>query len=310
MKRIYLFLPLLLIAACERELEIDLSKVNPELVVIANFSDLDTLEVVVAKTRPVLETGPAEYVSDATVHIYDNGAFIDRLTFVPSPIPQFPSYYLSPSLVPQPGRKYTISVSAPGFPSVEATSEIPFPIEINTGASDLSIEEKAIDANTALVNFFIDLHIPLPVPKPSYFHLNFYQQVHSFQINEKGDTIQYGFFSLPLGFTSQNPDLPFVSYVEERGVLFGNDALFNNHGKISFTGSFQFRPNEQRLGNFLVELRTVSPEYYFYHRSLARLSLAGSDPFSEPVILYSNIENGQGVFAGFMSRFYVFDIPR
>jgi len=187
---------------------------------------------------------------------------------------------------------------------------VPFPVEIDPGAITLSAEKIAINPFTSQVSFSIDLTILLPVPKPSFFHLNFYQEVFSYQVSDSGDTIKSSFFSIPLVFSPKNPDLPFIPYIEDRGVLFGNDALFNNHGRMSFSGAFQFRPQDQLLGDLLVELRTTSQEYYLYHRSLARLSQAGNDPFSEPVVLFSNVINGQGAFAGFTSQFYPVDMPR
>ncbi|MDV7393939.1 DUF4249 family protein, partial [Arthrospira platensis SPKY1] len=76
------------------------------------------------------------------------------------------------------------------------------------------------------------------------------------------------------------------------------------------TSTFQFRHIDQLLGDLEIELRSVSPEYFNYHRSLARQYQASPDPFSEPVILYSNIEGGQGIFAGFVPRTYRVDPDR
>ncbi len=39
--------------------------------------------------------------------------------------------------------------------------------------------------------------------------------------------------------------------------------------------------------------------YYEYHRSVIRSTRAQDNPFAEPVLVYSNIQDGLGVFAAF-----------
>jgi hypothetical protein len=47
------------------------------------------------------------------------------------------------------------------------------------------------------------------------------------------------------------------------------------------------------------ELRTVSEEYYLYYNSLSRQRTGNNGPFADPVMIYGNVENGQGIFAGY-----------
>ena len=290
--------------ACERPAEINLGIFTPELVVLANFSELDTLEVIVSKSQPILTEGPVEYVSDATVELFIDGFFADRFQFVPSPVPQLPAYYLSTDIVPQSGLDYRLRVEAPGFESVEGTCTLPFPVEVDTANLFLFIEIEELDAFNSQANITVNLKVQDEKNIPNYYHLNFYQKGFDFSVNGMGDTIKTSFFSLPLVTTSEDNTVPLIPYIEDRGVLFTDNALENNQGGLIFSSTFQYRPGDQLLGDFLIELRTTSPEYYHYHRSLAQQFQAGLDPFSEPVILYSNIEDGQGVFAGFVTRFY------
>ncbi len=43
---------------------------------------------------------------------------------------------------------------------------------------------------------------------------------------------------------------------------------------------------------------------YLYRRSIDDYENAQGDPFAEPVQVYSNIENGYGIFAGFSKSTY------
>jgi hypothetical protein len=49
----------------------------------------------------------------------------------------------------------------------------------------------------------------------------------------------------------------------------------------------------------LTELRSISKEYYDYQTSLNEYWNADGNPFAQPVQVFTNIENGFGIFAGF-----------
>lgn len=155
---------LLLFTACERDLDFNLQDLKPELVVLANFSDLDTLEVVVSKSRPALDQDAPEYIPNANVKLFVDNSFADQLSFVSSPILQIPGYYLSSGVVPQPGEHLRVTVDAPGYPSVEAESTMPYPVGIDTGFTSLLIEIEEVDLfyNQANITAHIKI-LPLPV---------------------------------------------------------------------------------------------------------------------------------------------------
>jgi hypothetical protein len=48
-----------------------------------------------------------------------------------------------------------------------------------------------------------------------------------------------------------------------------------------------------------LELIHASKEYYLYHSKLTIAADNNGNPFAEPVIMYTNINGGYGVFAGF-----------
>jgi hypothetical protein len=298
------FVAFLVFTACERDAQLDLNNNSPEVVVLSNFSDLDTLEVVVSKTRPVLDEGKPEYISNARLVLYVNGFFADTFQYVASPVLQAPGYYISSKVVPKPGDRCSLVVEVPGFDPVKGESRMPFPVFIDTAFTMLVVEKEQIDEELSQATIEVKLKVLHEPGVENYFHLNFYQQGFDFQLDQEGDTIKFPFFSLPLVVAPGDDEIPLVPYIENRGVLFTEQALEGNQGILSFSLKFQYYPQSQILDDFLIELRTTSREYYLYHRSLARQHQAGQHPFSEPVILYSNIENGHGIFAGFTPRFY------
>jgi len=50
---------------------------------------------------------------------------------------------------------------------------------------------------------------------------------------------------------------------------------------------------------YIIELLSLNKAGYLYRRSVEDYRNSKGDPFSEPVLIYSNIENGFGIFAGY-----------
>ncbi|MCB0707080.1 MAG: DUF4249 domain-containing protein [Saprospiraceae bacterium] len=302
------FVLLALLSSCEDPVDLGIPLVDPKLVIISNFSDLDTLEVVISKSQNAFEDGPTEYVSNAKVDIFQGNTYLETLKFVDINDAIFPSYYVSDFLVPEIGKTYTIEVSAPGFETVKAVNTIPGPATLDSTTLNLELDIVQQDLTFNQVNFTVSLKLKDPPGIENYYHLSFYQEGFDYKIDINGDTIREAFFSLPLAVEELGGDVPLVPYIDRRGVLLkDSDMTGSTLELLTFEGNFLFRRNDQLLGDFIIELRTVSEEYYLYHTSLARQYQSSLDPFSDPVILFNNIENGCGIFAGFISRFYLLD---
>jgi hypothetical protein len=295
------------LAACEDPVDLGIELETPKLVVISNFSDLDTLEVVVSKSQSVLEESHQEYIPNAKVDIFLEDDFLETLTFVSIDNGDFPSFYRSNFIVPAEGQVYTIEVSAPGFEDVRAVNAIPQAVDLDSSSLNLDVSILQQDQTFNQFNFIVDLTINDPPGQENYYHVNFYQEGFNYKIDTMGDTLLQSFFSLPLLVEDEGGSIPLVPYIDKRGVLLDDTQVQGGTIPLSLNGSFLYRRNDQLLGDFIIELRSVSREYYLYHTSLARQYQSNLDPFSDPIILYNNIENGFGIFAGFVSRFYLLD---
>ena len=308
--KVVLFFCLLLVLGCERVVDLGLDAQAPKLVLVSNFSPLDTIECVVSKSIPVLETGTVEYVPDATVQIFKEDELLDQFQFISSDNPPFPSYYLSNSIVPEPGSFYTIRVEAPGFEPIQSTNYIPEAVEADSGnfGFNVSVTEENFFDN--LVEFDLTMRILDPASEENYYHLVFYQEGFTYKEDSSGviDTISQ-FFSLPLSITVGDDNVPLTPYVNGRGVLVRDEEFDGNIQVFNFSGSFLYHRFEQLLGDFIIEVRSVTREYYLYHSTLVQQYQASFDPLSDPVIIFNNVENGFGNFSGFNTRFYRVPVP-
>ena len=306
---ILLILVLALWIGCEEPVNLIIPD-QQQLIVMSNFSDNDTLEVVVSQTVPATSQEFGSYISNAIVEVYEEDKVIDRLEYVPSDNAQFPSFYRSRFFVPQRGVNYMIKVEAEGFDPVMAFNFIPeHTVGIDTNSVVFEAKETPQGLFNTRVDFEVSISIDDPIDQENFYHLNFYQEAFWFQVNPiQGDTIKTSFYSLPLEIKSLNEVIPMIAYIDDRGVLFKDNTFNGQKITLEFEGSFIYENRSQLLGDFLIELRSTSEAYYDYHTSLARQVQSGSDPLSDPVILDSNIENGHGIFAGFAAEFYLLDL--
>lgn len=90
-----------------------------------------------------------------------------------------------------------------------------------------------------------------------------------------------------------------IEPIEEFNSFTLKDDLGKDGQILSSTLKFDdYSLNNETVG-FEIVLMKIDVNYYNYYRTLN--NYAGEDPFAEPVILFSNIQNGLGVFSNFQS---------
>ena len=287
-------------------MEFDLND-EERLVIYSNFSDQQTLEVFVSKTRSVLNTQPTTFLEDATVMVFVDNELVEILESVPAAESgDKPAFYKTLKLKPEVGVVYTIKVTVPGFDPVTATNSIPpsVPIESvafsNTGQTEVNQSKK--------IKFDVSVSFVDPLEEENYYPLVFLQKLNSYTVSPEGDTIlDNTIYNAPLTVYPSNLDMPVTGYYDHRSFLI-KDQFFNGEKlRLEFWGMYDYDPSKYIPGDFVIELRTVSEAYYLYHITLSR-QVNTDNPLSEGVVVYDNVENGEGIFAGYSSSFNSFKL--
>ncbi len=326
---IILFSFLYLFSACEKEVEIKVAPISSKLVIISNFNggdedhtlgdkgffsrDSAVMRVTVSRTESALSISGDTliHVADAVVELYSGTQFLERLTYYP--LSQQDPYYEAEDFRLSAGETYNLKVSAPNFTPVTAKAYIPA-ITSETRTS-ISTTETTSNNGFKQVKFTLNLEIDdFPILK-NYYHLNLYQEVKLLRFNAVGEVVSSSdrgvlVGSSPLPFNLKNNNQEVLPYVDNKGVLIRDDSFDGETGIFTFEGEFPYNPETEELGNFIVELRNTSRDYYLYHSSLARQVRvqSGFDAISGPVVLHNNIENGFGIFAGYTPTFTNIDL--
>ncbi|MEY3052208.1 MAG: hypothetical protein RLY31_1993 [Bacteroidota bacterium] len=299
---------LLFLPGCEKEVDFDFDD-RDKLVVISHFTENKTLDVLVYKTDALSNEAPSvpAFVTDATVMVFEKDEFLELLELAPGSGEGSgrASIYRSRRLTPETGKLYTIRVSVPGFDPITAANSIPVPVPIASVLFNSNLTE-ANDAGSgsepALLDFEISVAVQDPAEVKNFYHLIFHQELFPYTVSSGGDTIVgMKTFAQPNMLQLKDPDLPVIKNYDNRGFL-ADDRHFNGEKlEIGAVGSYRYDPSQYLAGDFLVELRTVSEAYFFHYSTLTLQGELGNNPLGEGVVIYDNIENGVGIFAGYSS---------
>lgn len=271
---------LLIFPGCETIIKVDLPEHDPLLVINAVIQPGSFWNVNVTRSIGILETGPPANVPDATVEIWQDNQLLVNLAYAGD------GDYRSSANLPQAGIDYTLRVSAPGFDAIRADTRIPMVTPIDSAITSGSISTGTGDIDLAIYftdranedNFYslriIDSNLPGP-PGSEY-----------------------------LFFTSKEPALQGSNQffgIDEENTFEGIEALFDDvlldgkHNRLDIT-YFDWSQFGQSAE---VQLLTITEAQYRYALAADLQTETDDNPFAEPVLIFSNIDNGLGIFTGF-----------
>jgi hypothetical protein len=190
-----------------------------------------------------------------------------------------------PELDLQAGGTYKLKIDARefGIPVCEAVSTIPH-------AGSFSVNSMILD--NASEQFQIDLNLGIPPESESYYHVVPYiidnnNEVHYLEIDEIN--------------TGANAS---IVLSHRYGMLIDHKILSEDMelGFLASILSSTIEPGNLDRPYLYIKLKTVTEDYYLYHKSLSRQAEVNQSPFTLPTITYTNFENGYGLFAVYSSK--------
>lgn len=291
----YIFLAWLgLGATCERTLELDIDEPPTKLVVNSSFTLGEKVKVNVSKSQYILDNSLPEYLANAIVTLWEGDAFIEKLVIFVDPAERIAPYYVTTNFEPLAATTYTIRVEALGFETVEAHSFIPEPIAFNRLTVSPITEIPATSTFGMRFSYEVNLDFDDPKNEDNFYHLNLFQEILSISVSPDGDTMVDDRRLVRAELSVDNPKV--VADAMIGGVLLKDNPTIDGY---RFPVEVEIIPEFESLGKVIAELRTVSEEYYLYYTSFSRQQNQSDGPFNDPIVIFNNVENGQGFFAGY-----------
>lgn len=293
---------IMILPACEKEVPLDVEKTDQKLAILCTFSPGEPFNVELAKSISLFHSNPNDdLVDDAEITICSDTYCAPAFPLPTNDFSNPNSKYQSSDdlIIPEENKDYNICVKIDGFDPISAQSVIPQLSEISHSTvgeiTKYSSEFDSIqDYNIRLAFKFSD-----DQDEDNYYHAKFYQVLDNVSSANLADPDTIALLEANQGFSLIDDKLSGGFTVTSGGVLF-KDVTFNKSlQELVFEPNFSFDNTKHEPVEIIIELRTVSKEYYDYYSSAYRQNSQANVPFSDPTIVFSNVTNGLGVFAGY-----------
>jgi hypothetical protein len=298
MKRLFFYLVfLLLICSCQKEI-VFIPNTGRKLVINGLITTDSLINVRISKSYyfkdPLMGSAIYSEFDSAEVRFYKNNIYLDSLHYSGhsnySTDVYYNNNYWSNYVLPMSGNEYKIIVKKAGFTDATATTKIPRLVKIEkVDTSRISLPHSS--------GFIIDCSVVFTDPpgEKNYYlinivsrHLPWRKEYLNFRCNDP-------IMEEELSSASNNWK---YGYAFSDKLIDGKKYSLN----VSFTGSSYFdspyNPNPRTSYTYYFRLISITEEYFTYIKSLNLFNATYSNPLAEPVMVYSNVSGGYGIFAG------------
>jgi hypothetical protein len=301
----WLLILIISLTACTEKIELPVPQAKPMPVLNSLIQPDSLITVYLSLSTPVLSDSDTETIQEATVKLFINGEYSETLN-------QISPGVFQTNQTAEIGKEYMLRAEIPAFETLKAVTHIPEPAEITDG----TFERRVIYvARQSQYMDIAELSFIDPQEVENYYQIAFYTS-HYFYTYETDpitgeeiivDSVQTVRYSKYIN--SNDPiivnegDMDFYPMPGSTESLVFSDELMKNENQITFI--LQARP--------IALLRSISKDYYLFEKSRIRqranLEILNYNPanfffVNNPVDLYSNVENGLGIFAGYSETHY------
>lgn len=293
MKNILFFtLSILLFSSCEdfftTTIKVDPPSHEDQIVTSAFFSNNDTsLIALVNRSTAILENNDVDTrnLANASVRLFSGQELLTTLPYTENQF-QFNHIEESTDVVFNAGQEYTLKVNHPDYEESSATivvpnEVVPFRFELEEDA----VFDEFGDRNDRVTVEFTD-----PVAEENFYEIAIFS-IRSFNGNPSFEN----HYLTSLDFNVEES-------LSSASIL--SDETFNGQDYKLQININRYQNEEEEIQTFLI-WRSVTKDYYQFARSIIlQRNAEDFGPFSEPVAVKSNFENGLGLFAISFERVY------
>jgi hypothetical protein len=295
-----------LLSGCDKIVYINIDEGDRKIVLSGLINPDSTVVVHFSRTRQISTTGPrdsTELLADSLkpdfIRLYENDLLVGDLMY------RWKNFYELPGFYPSPGKTYRIESSAGEMDPVMAVIQIPEKIPILDFDTAHVITENQVKA--------VRIHFSFqdPAGQENYYALQvsglqrYYDHLHETFLDDS----LYA-YSYPTNFLFRTDGGLFDELIEANKVYYMNnifahpvvftDEYFSGR-KIEITLTYPenmyTRMDIKVL--FRVDLMHIDKSFYQYAVSETKHREARGNPFTELVPVYTNIQNGYGLFSAY-----------
>ena len=282
--------------SCQKDYFIDDFDFQPRLVVNSLFTEGSEIVVDIHSSRNVLESNSEiKSVENAEVLLKDaSGNLLAILDNVSG------GRYLSNSVNLKVGEQYTLEVNSQGFESVTATSMIPYQVVATLGNKEFVSGETSASLN-------VDINLRDNDASDNYYVYEVVDDLRLHLLKEQPFINELEQVSILLTSEDANQEQVATNNLLQSRVFLKDVAFANAEYNINFkaksnpaNGPVEL-VSEDVFSDKKMRVVTASKTMYEFYKSVEKNRLRGdaNSSIAQPAAIYSNIEGGLGVFAGY-----------
>ncbi|MCC5921390.1 MAG: DUF4249 domain-containing protein [Cyclobacteriaceae bacterium] len=282
-------------AACENPVaEIAMPKIEAEPVMVAYLSpESRSIFVMISHTQPTQSQGNEELIKpdEARVYISDGTIEIEIPILSPDEEDEFNHWQESRNATPhrffaidqadfpiQDALTYTLRAEYPNGRQMTASTTI-FPKEIlEVNFSNLEVEDRHDETQNYDMEVRYTIQWESPANRPEGFTIGYHFYRRSITFNDQTDNWE------PIG-EDYPQEFGYWDIIDNRDK---QSTSFSNTGRTTFDRRFTSKLN--------VALAHLNEDIIRYENSY---NYSGFDPFTEPSVVFTNVENGRGLVGSY-----------
>jgi hypothetical protein len=297
LKKIFAWSALLILLSCEKDIKVKAPSQEVKLVVNSITAINRPFTATIGKTAGILDlTTPQSYlVNNAIVLLYENNVVKDTLTYNSST----GIYKVRNNTMARAGFRYQMKASATGFNSAEAETSLPANIRIESITRRFSVRT---DSDSTMhdeikIRFTDDGTIS------NYYLMKFRRPFNNGRDIHYEDMYCIRSLDTDIDRRTDIDPILFEDCIDRELML--SDKHFNGRVKelSIFIRSHELEPvlnpANGRQYKAVIELNNITADQYKYRKSYRAYRDSDGNPFAEPVLVYTNIKNGYGLFSAY-----------
>lgn len=318
--------------SCEKEIIFKGEEAQAMMVLNGFLSTENDIKINLTKSKFFLSNdNGVEWIHNADVHLYVNGDDKGKMTHLDK------GDYIS-NVRPATGDSIQIKVKGVNLPAIQ-TNKVAIPEPANIVSIDTLTRK--IDRNGQGGNYFPDFEdydlkeivVQLKIQDPEN-QVNFYalsvKKRDEYFYSDTTFVQEYSYYFTLEGNESANPEItdifdgmmgssPMMHLItdeffdgQKKSFRFKIEYLhdYSDYSRESSTDSTFTNPLDSMNMYLIVNFESLSPEMYYYLTTKAKAkSIGDNGMFAEPVMVYSNIENGTGILGAHINREIVIGLP-
>lgn len=305
MKRLLIIPIVCMVLSCELVVEVDVPGEPSKLVVSSILTPDSTFVLHISASAHILSRSIPSTEAAVPILTDGNGRQIALMQGVISNPSNPGSWHVNAggwmytsSERPVPGTTYTLKVTAPNFGPVVAVTQMPTLIDITSARIDSA--HAVPEENEGYASFPVEVIFKDSAGVRDYYYPQMsVVEEYKYYDHATGDTIrgQYGYI-VHMRKTPVHADIPDFSEEEEDVI---SDAAFDGseYTLRRYVSLRAYPSQDQKVVSMQFILGHAGYEYNRYFRSKQLHRDTRGNPLAEPVQVYSNVDGGLGIFAGY-----------